>query len=404
MGGSVPPATASLSLMFIKRKTGVFPMSSNEFSAVLADNQDIFNEEEAVVELIPDDAFFSSTSILSLLTAFDPSFANLVADFADFLPEATGQISVVDGLFDVNLTLADGTAVTGSFDAPATLQNYAELAAMSDGTVTLSGGILDAAIATDGQMATLPAFDLAAATSALVLDAINAIDTTLPFTNGAFALDLTTALGPISGTLDVADGDLNLNLATPFGQLVADVGFAEDAVVPFSAPVPMLGNIDGVVDFSSGNIIAPLGMLGTAIIPLSSLSGTLSLMDGVASLETNVPLGAGLSVPVMTDINVGPIASELVAGLVQDLNGSGTLTDGILDASLETPFGLFETVFDVVGFTTQGADFFAGIDGVIDVSGGIATAMLTTPLGDVNDSFDLATLAPALETPIAELG
>jgi hypothetical protein len=277
------------------------------------------------------------------------------------------------------------------------------LAAVSNGTVTLSGGILEAAIATDGQTATLPAFDLSAAASTLVLDVINAIDATVPFTNGVFAFDLATALGPISGTIDVAGGDLNVDLVTPLGQLVADIDFNDGAVFPFSAPIPMLGSLDGIVDFSSGNIIAPLGPLGDAVIPLSSLSGTLTLLDGVASLETSVPLTPGLSVPVTTDIELGPMASEYAAELVQDLNGSGTLTDGVLDASIGTPLGLFETVFDVVEFTTQGADFFAGIDGVIDVGSGIATAALTTPLGDINDSFDLATLVPALETPIAEL-
>ncbi|MEO1069821.1 MAG: hypothetical protein AAFW95_11980, partial [Cyanobacteria bacterium J06638_6] len=246
-------------------------------------------------------------------------------------------------------------------------------------------------------------FDLSAAASILVLDAINAIDATVPFTNGVFALDLATALGPVSGTLDVAGGDLNVDLVTPFGQLVADIDFNDGAVLPFSAPVPLVGSIDGVVDFNSGNIVAPLGPLGNAVIPLSSLSGTLTLLDGVASLETSVPLTPGLGVPVATDIELGPMASEYAAELVQDLNGSGTLTDGVLDASIGTPLGLFETVFDVVEFTSQGADFFAGIDGVIDVGSGVATAVLTTPLGDINDSFDLATLAPALETPIAEL-
>jgi hypothetical protein len=377
--------------------------STTLLPTVLADSQDIFNEEEAVVEVIPDDAFFSSNSVLSLLAAVDPSFADLVADVAGALPDATGQVTVTEGLFDVNLALADGTTLIGTFDAPATLQTYADLAAVSNGTVTLSGGILEAAIATDGQTATLPAFDLSAAASTLVLDVINAIDATVPFTNGVFAFDLATALGPISGTIDVAGGDLNVDVVTPLGQLVADIDFNDGAVFPFSAPIPMLGSLDGVVDFNSGNIIAPLGPLGDAVIPLSSLSGTLTLLDGVASLETSVPLTPGLSVPVTTDIELGPMASEYAAELVQDLNGSGTLTDGVLDASIGTPLGLFETVFDVVEFTTQGADFFAGIDGVIDVGSGIATAALTTPLGDINDSFDLATLVPALETPIAEL-
>ncbi|MBW4485609.1 MAG: hypothetical protein KME14_24015 [Tildeniella torsiva UHER 1998/13D] len=366
-------------------------------STDLSPNQDFFNEEEAAVEFIPNEAFFSSTSVLSLLAAFDPGFADLVADFASALPDATGQISVEDGLFDANLVLADGTALTGTFDAPTTLGGFADLAAVSDGTVTLNGGILEAAIATDGQTATLPAFDLSAAAGTLVLDAINAIDDTVPFANGAFTLDLATALGPISGTVDVAGGDLNLDLVTPFGQLVADIDFQDDAVFPFAAALPLVGDINGAVDLNSGNIVASLGAYGDLSVPLSAVTGSLNFADGLASLDASVPIGSGLSLPVATDLDLGPLASEYVAGFVQDLEGTGTLTDGVLDAAIESPLGLFETTFDVVAFTNQGADFFAGIDGVIDVSGGIATASLTTPLGDINDSFDLATVAPALE-------
>ena len=376
----------------------MFPMSLTDTD--LSPNQDFFNEEEAVVEFTPNESFFSSNSVLTLLAAFDPSFADLVAAFASALPDATGQISVEDGRFDANLRLADGTTLTGTFDAPTTLRGFADLAAVSNGTVTLNGGMLEAAIATDGQTAVLPGFDLTAAVSTLVLDTINAIDDTVPFANGAFTLDLATALGPIGGTVDVAGGDLNLDLATPFGQLVADIDFEDDAVFPFSASLPLVGDINGVVDFNSGNIVAPLGVFGDLSIPLSAVTGSLTLADGLASLDASVPIGSGLSLPIATDLAIGPLASEYVAEFVQDLDGTGTLTDGVLDAAIESSLGLFETTFDVVAFTNQGADFFAGIDGVIDVSGGIATASLTTPLGAIDDSFDLATVAPALEAPV----
>ncbi|PSN11650.1 hypothetical protein C7293_23465 [filamentous cyanobacterium CCT1] len=369
----------------------------------LSPNQDFFNEESATAALIPDDAFLSSNSVLSLLAAFDPSFSELVADFADALPDAVGQVAIADGLFDVELMLADGTALTGSFDAPATLRSYADLAAVSDGTVTLSGGILEAAIAAEGETAALSDFDLSAATSALVLGAVSAIDATIPLTNGAFVVDLPSALGPISGTIDVAGGDLNLDLATPFGQLVADIDFQDDAIFPFTAPVPVLGDITGAVDFNSGNIVASLGAFGDLALPISALSGELTLADGLADLTATLPVGSGTSLPVASDIELGPLASEYVAEFVQDLEGTGTLTNGILDATVESPLGLFETVFDVVAFTSQGANFFAGVDGVIDINNGIATSLLTTPLGDIDGSVDLTTVSPALETPIAEL-
>ncbi|HSM82679.1 MAG TPA: hypothetical protein VLS96_13390 [Nodosilinea sp.] len=377
-------------------------MSSTDLT-LLSTDQAVLNLEEASVEVVPDEAFLSSNSLLSILAAFDPEFADLVAGFAADLPDASGQVTVTGGLFDASLQLADGTALVGSFDAPATLRSFAALAAESNGTVTLNGGILEAAIATDTESATLAGFDLAAVTSTLVLDAINAIDATVPFTNGAFSLDVATALGPITGLVDVAGGDLNLDLATPFGQIVADIDFGEEALFPFSAPVPLLGTIDGVVDFNSGNLTAPLGVFGDLVVPISDFSGSLTLTDGVASLDTAVPLTAGISLPVATDIELGPLASEYVAGFIQDLNGAGTLTNGVLDATLESPLGLFEITFDVAAFTNQGADFFAGIDGTIGLGGGLATADLTTPLGNINDSFDLTTLSPALEAPLAEL-
>ncbi len=377
-------------------------MSSTELSTLLAD-QDFFLEEEATVELIPDQAFLNSNSLLTLLESFDPTLADLVADFAGDLPSGSGQIAVTGGRFDANVLLSDGSTLVGIFDAPTTLRGFADLAAVSTGSATLTGGILEAAIALDDQPLIGQSFDLSAIASTLVLDAINAIDATVPFVNGAFALDLATALGPISGTIDIAGGDLNLDLATPFGQLVADVAFGADAIVPFSAPVPLLGSLDGVVDFSRGNIVAPLGILGDLAVPIDALSGSLTLRDGLASLDATLPLGSGLSLPVATDLAIGPLASEYVAGLVQDLNGVGTLIEGVFDATLDSPLGIFGTTFDLVAFTNQGADFFAGVDGVITLGEGLATAALTKPLGGINDSFALTAPAELLEAPVAEL-
>jgi hypothetical protein len=381
-------------------------MSSTEtsiFSTGLEASSTALSLEDASVSLVPDDAFLSSNSLLTILAAFDPSFADLVAALADDLATATGQIAVTGGNFVADVLLEDGSTLVGSFDAPATLRDYADLAAAAEGTVTLSGGILDGAIAVDGQSASLSGLDLAALAGSLAGDLITAIDATVPFTNGAFALDLATALGPVSGLVHVAGGDLNLDLDTPFGQLTADIDFGDDAIFPFVAPVPMVGDVNGVVDFNSGNLVVSTGVFGDIAVPLSSLSGSLTLADGLATVDTAIPLGAGLNVPVSTSLELGPIASEEIAEFVQDLNGTGTLSGGILTAALDSPAGLFDLAFDVVGFTNQGADFFAGVDGLITLGEGVAAADLTTPLGPIDGSFDLATLRPTLETPLAEL-
>jgi hypothetical protein len=370
-----------------------------------ADNILNFDDSSFIFE--PDPTFLSTTSALGLLGAFSPSLADLVADFADSIDEISGQILVTGGVFDTNLTLADGSTLLGTFDAPATLTELAALAATTNGTVTLAGGILNTTLTSGEESLTLEGVDLATLVSTYLLDTLKAIDTTVPFANGAFSFEVGSLLGPISGTIDLGGGDFNLDLTTPFGLFSADIDFGDDALVPFTTPVPIIGKLDGVVDFNAGNIVAGLGPFGAVAVPISSLSGTLSLTDGIAKVKADVPLVSGLpfvgntTVPVMAEIEIGPMASEYVAKFIQDLTVAGTITDGVLNATLDSPFGLFETTFDLVAFTNQGANFFAGIDGVIDIGSVLLTADLTTPLGEVNNTFNLVDIAGLLDVPLA---
>ncbi|NJL49858.1 MAG: hypothetical protein HC929_23725 [Leptolyngbyaceae cyanobacterium SM2_5_2] len=383
-------------------------MASTALS-ILPIAQGILNFDDSTLSFEPDTAFLSTTSALGVLGAFSPSLADLVADFASTIDQISGEITITGGVFDANLVLADGSTITGTFDAPATLTELAELAAITDGSFTLQGGILDAVVMTGDESVALESLDVASLASTFVLETINAIDATVPFTNGAFSFETSTPLGPISGTVDVAGGDLNIDLATPVGLLTADVDFGDDAVYPFSAPVPVIGSINGVVDFNAGNIVASLGPAGDVTIPISSISGTLALLDGIASLSAEVPVASGLplvgnvTVPVSTEIELGPLASEYAAQVVQDLVASGTITDGLLTATVDSPLGVFDTTFDIVDFTNQGANFFAGVDGLISLGEGLLTADLTTPIGDVNNTFNLADVAGLLDVPLGDL-
>ncbi|HIK45162.1 MAG TPA: hypothetical protein IGR64_09775 [Leptolyngbyaceae cyanobacterium M65_K2018_010] len=369
------------------------------------------NFDESSLLFQPDLDYLSTTSVSGILGALSPSLADLVTEVAGSLDEVAGQILVTAGVFETTLLLPDGTTFTDSFDAPTTLNNLASLAAITNGTVTLVGGILNAEITTGDQSLVVEDLDVAALASTFVLDVISRIDTTIPFEKGTFILAGDTVFGPISGTVDVGGGDLNIDLSTPFGPLVADIDFGEEAVFPFQTTAPIFGttlNIDGVVDFNAGNVVASAGSLGSITIPISTISGALTLADGIGTLTadlpiTGLPFGGTITVPVSAEFEVGPLASELVADFVQDLTLDATITDGVLEASLDSPLGLFETTFDIVAFTQQGAEFFAGVDGVIDIADGLVVLDLTTPVGDINRTFDLNSAAGLLEAPLAGL-
>lgn len=371
--------------------------------------QDILNSDDYDLNFEVNSDFLAANSILSLIETVSPSVATLITDTAANLSESSGQVLITGGVLEASVVLADGTALEGLVDLPATLRDGANLVALSNGSFTLADGILSATITTGDQTATLAGFDLANVLGTLVFDILTAIDVTATFTHGAFSFVEDSVFGPISGTLDVGGGDLNIDLVTPFGAFSTDIDFGEGAVLPFTVPVPILGSLNGVVDFNAGYIVAPLGPLGNLAVPISSLNGTLSLIDGVASLQTSVPIATGLpfvgnlSVPVAVDIEVGPLASQYVADVVTDLVATGTLTDGLLTAAVDSPLGLFETTFDVVAFTTQGADFFAGVDGLIELGNGLLTVNLTTPIGDVNGSLTLSEIANVIEAPVGTL-
>jgi hypothetical protein len=134
-----------------------------------------------------------------------------------------------------------------------------------------------------------------------------------------------------------------------------------------------------------------------ATVPISAFSGTLALDDGTTTLTTALP---GLGQPVSFDLEVGPLASQVVVDWVRDLTVAGTITDGLIVATLENPSGLQEIRFDTVAFTNQGADFFAGVDGRIEISGGLLTADLTTPVGDLDGTINLGNVTFSWDLPL----
>lgn len=311
--------------------------------------------------------------------------------FLDNLDQISGVLEIQGGIVTGDLTLAEGTTLAVDLNIPAELQRLANLAATTNGTLTLNDGLLNASLTAGAETITLADFDLAALLGQGVLAATNSLEVTLPFTNGVFSLDFQTLLGPVVGTVDVAGGDLNLDLNTPLGLFATVIDFGDEVQVPFDT-----GAVSGVVNFNTGNVEVNLGPIA-ARVPISAFSGDLALDDGRATLTTTLPgLGQSLSV----DLEVGPLASQAVVDWVRDLTVAGTITDGLLAATLESPFGFEEIRFDTVAFTNQGAEFFAGVDGRIDIGGGVLTANLTTPLGDLEGTINLGNVAASWNLPL----
>lgn len=312
-------------------------------------------------------------------------------DLPDDLDQISGVLEIQGGIVTGDLTLVNGTALSVALNIPAELQRLTDLAATTNGTVTLNDGLLNLSLTAGTETATLSDLDLAAALGQGVLAAVNSLEATLPFTNGVFSLDFQTLLGPITGTVDVAGGDLNLDLTTPFGPLATVIDFGDDAQIPFND-----GALSGVVNFNTGNVQVNLGPIA-ATVPISAFSGTLALDDGTATLTTTLP---GLGQPLSFDLEVGPLASQAVVDWVRDLTVAGTMTDGLLVTSLESPFGSQSIRFDTVAFANQGAEFFAGVNGRIEIAGGLLTADLTTPVGNLEGTINLGNVPFLWDLPL----
>jgi hypothetical protein len=360
--------------------------------------QEILDFDHSIISIEPNYAFLGTFGSFSLLGAFSPSLANVVADLVAGISDISGTVTIVDGLLSSDLNLPDGSLLEGELNIPETLATFADLAADTSGLAELADGIFSAEITTGDQSLIIDGFDVAAFTSDLVLETINGINTSVPFEKGAFTFTEETSLGSISGSVDLGGGDLNLDLLTPFGDIVADIDFGEGAVVPFVVPTS-IGNIEAAIDFNAGDVVAFIDAIGNIAVPIAEISGEVALADGIATFSTDLPFVG----TVETELEIGPLASEYVAGFLQDLGATATITDGLIEANLESAFGNLATIFDAVAFTNDGADFFSQVSGDLTFENGNLLVTLSTPLGDVDNVFDLGAVAGLLDVPLGDI-
>lgn len=380
---------------------------SSTFLTLLPFVQGLLTIDDAGLQL---PSGLATTSLLGLVDLINPIWADGVTNSLANLGDLSGQVVISAGVFEADLALGDNALFQGSLDAPATLTQLAALAAGTSGTATLANGLLNGSLTNGDDTFLIEDLDVATLASDFVLTTLTAIDATAEFSNGAFSFATDSLFGPLSGLIDVAGGDLNIDLTTPFGPFSLDVPFGDSARIPIDLGASVLGPLSGNIDFSTGLISASLPTFGiTATVPITDFSGTLALDNGVLSIDSAFPVATGIPflgtilVPLYAEFEIGPLASQAVADLVQDLTADVVLADGTLDMVGSGPLGAFDTSFDLVAFTNQGAEFFAGVDGVLGIGAGQLTADLTTPLGPVAGTFDLGSVAGFLDAPLETL-
>ncbi|HEY9879768.1 MAG TPA: hypothetical protein V6D29_15015 [Leptolyngbyaceae cyanobacterium] len=369
-------------------------MSSTLVSPANSIASSILNPDDSSLTFDPNLDFFTSDTLLDILGVFSLDLQTEVEDFLGSLDQAEGEITIDSGIVTSNLSFEDGTVLQGTFDAPAAFLDLAELAASSNGSLVLEGGLVTGELTTGETTLTVDNFDFADAVGSLVGDWLNALEGTFSFDDGVLPIDAATPFGAITGTVGFAGGALTLDLLTPAGAIAGSIDFADDAVIPFDI-VSGTGTVTGVVDFNQGVVAIPLLPGFDATVPLEELSGDVTLDDGVATLALDTSFG---TFPVVVEF--GPMASEAVTDFLRDASGTATVTNGVFEGSLDTSLGLFTATVDLVDLATQAADFAQQVSGSISIADGSATVLLETPLGDVNQIIDLTStdnlLSPSL--------
>ena len=339
----------------------------------------------------PEESFFSTTSLFSLVQSFSPEGSQLISDWVESVDQISGTVTFDGGIVSVDLTAPQGSIQT-SFDGVGMLNDFAQLATETNGTLNLSQGVFTADL-TSGDDTFVDVFNLADLASNWVESVLFDLETATTFENGLIALDLPTPLGNIAGNLGFAGGQLSLDLSTPLGDLTSAIDFGEEAQISLDQ------NDAVVLDFNRGDLLLDIFPIGPEIaIPLENLSGTLAIDDGVATVGVSTFLGN-----FEDSLELGPIASELAADFLSDLSAEAVVEAGVLSGSLMTPYGALEGSIDFPQLANQGADFLSQVGGTVTISEGLAISNLETPFGPVADIFDLEQFVTFLNLPVAEL-
>jgi hypothetical protein len=284
---------------------------------------------------------FLYLSLTGSASAFSQSTAAVINSF----DEIQGTLTFNNGLLTSDLTTPFGplqqtfnltelaTSAVNSFNQISGLLN------LSNGTAT---GNLDL-----GDEEFTGNFEFAQTIGSFVSSFLKDLKGTVPFANGELQLDLPTPFGAVTGTLGFGSGRLVNDLNTPFGPL------------DFSLDYPPNTSFD----FSINGIPASLNLNQGAI--------QIDLNPAVPGPEASIPLNA--------------------------LSGNFTFDQGIVIANLTTPFGNFSTPFDLAGEAGESiTQFLTGVTGTLGIGNGSLTADLTTSQGSFQGSLNVSEIVNSL--------
>ena len=351
-----------------------------------------------VLEVIPDEDFLDTTSLLDIVDTFSSDTANFVSETLEDLETATGEFTVNAGQVAGAFISDSVEVILDSFDLSEFIAtDLQELLSEASGSVSLLDGIANATFQLDEDLFTLENFDLATFAAEGINFLLSSIDAAIPIDSGTFLIQAETALGPINGTVGVADGSLDLDLDTFAGELDWSIDFGPEVVFPVQIPTDF-GTFEALVNFDSGNLEIPIVPGAPVTIPLSSLSGEVQLNEGLATLSLDTQLG-----PVNTSFAVSETINELVIDTLTGLTVDATLTEGQFDLLSTSGMEVFETTLDLLNLSAQVGATLLETDGALTLENGLLSGLITV----VQDSFTIEAtideLSNLLASPIGDL-
>ncbi|MGF1457760.1 MAG: hypothetical protein ACFBSG_01900 [Leptolyngbyaceae cyanobacterium] len=353
-------------------------------------------ESDATFGVDPNFEFFDNTSLLDLVTDISPVAATFLLDeVVAPLETATGELTIEAGVIEGTLAISDDESLSFSLDGPALLSEAGTLLETATGALTLADGIVDATLTLDTEIYEVNQFDLATFAAEGLGFLITAIDTSIPIVDGAFLIDIDTALGDVTGSIDVAGGSLDLDLVTPAGEIDFSVPFSPEAQYEFA--IPLFGaSIDATVNLFTGNIEVPVFGMDIAV-PLESLSGELGLDEGIATLTLDSDFG-----PIATSFDVAELVDDWVIDTLTGLTVDAALLSGQLDVFATSPTDDFAATVDVLSLADQAIATLSQTDGALTLADESISGVITvedTPL-DIEGAINLADL---LNTSLSNL-
>ncbi|MDX2239144.1 MAG: hypothetical protein NW224_00495 [Leptolyngbyaceae cyanobacterium bins.302] len=298
------------------------------------------------------------------------------------LDEVQGTLTLSGGLLTTDLVTPFGSSQE-TYDLVALATDLNETFQGISGSLTLSSGLASGNLIVEGEEFVATDFEFASLISNFVSDFLSTLDGTVPFANGQLAIDLPTPFGDVEGTIGFGSGALVVNLDTPFAPLNFSLDFPDDA--QFTFPIPQLGT-DAILNLATGQIEAdliPIFAGSELVIPINALTGNVTFADGIA----NLTLQSGLAT-VDTQFNFAAEVEESLLEFLSTATGVLSIGNGELSANLQTDLGAFAGILPASELFTDLIATLPQYAGTITLAGGSATVDLTTPDGVLQGAVD----------------